>query len=68
MKKAMFVTSLVALGGFLAIILGNLMYYYSDWDSPAEAASLVIRDFASFTSGISYFVLSILAIVHYFRK
>ena len=68
MKTAMFITSLIALGGFLAIILANLMYYYSDWDSPAEAASLVLRDFASFTSAIAYFVLSILAIVNYFRK
>ena len=64
MKKAMFITSLIALGGFLAQIFGNLMYYYSDWDSPAEAFGLVLSDFASFTSGAAYLVLSILAIVN----
>ena len=64
----MFITSLIALGGLLAIILGNLMYYYSDWDSPAEAFGLALSDFASVNSAVAYFVLSILAIVNYFRK
>ena len=64
----MFITALIALGGFLAIIFGNLMYYYSEYDSPAESFGLVLSDFASFTSGVSYFVLAVLAIVNYFRK
>jgi hypothetical protein len=68
MKKAMFITALVALGGLVAIVIANLIYFYSDYDSPAEAFSFVLSDFSSFTSGISYFVLSVLAIVNYFRK
>lgn len=68
MKKAMFITAVTAFGGLLAQIIANLMYFYSDYDSPAEAFSLGLNDFATLVQGVAFLVLGVLAIVNFFKK
>ena len=64
----MFITAVTAFGAVAAVIIARLMYFYADYDSPAEAFSFVLNDFATLVQGVAFLVLGVLAIVNFFKK
>ena len=68
MKKAMFITAVTAFSGTVAVIIARLMYFYADYDSPAEVFSFILNDFAGLVEGLAFILLGILAIVNFFKK